>query len=154
VQPAVLRSEQARIEEAHDTLLDPVRRRAYDLSTYPDEPHGPLVPLRSLSASSAELGLLQAELAREINAETQFTGALLRKVRESQGVEITDIAQRTKISVAHLNAIENEMPGDLPAAVYISGFVQTVAKVLKLDPSQVSKTYMRKLRENASGAKR
>ena len=43
---------------------------------------------------------------------------------------------------------------DLPAAVYISGFVQTVAKVLKLDPSQVSKTYMRKLRETASGAKR
>lgn len=154
VAPEVLRSEQARIEEAHDTLLDPVRRRAYDLSTYPDEPPGPLLPLRNMSASAAELGLLQAELAREINAETQFSGALLRKVRESQGIEISDIAQRTKISVAHLNAIENELPGDLPAAVYISGFVQTVAKLLKLDPSQVSKTYMRKLRENASGAKR
>ena len=29
--------ETGRIEEAHDTLLDPVRRRAYDLSTFPDE---------------------------------------------------------------------------------------------------------------------
>ena len=32
-----LAREQARIEEAHDTLLDPVRRRAYDLSMFPDE---------------------------------------------------------------------------------------------------------------------
>ena len=75
-------------------------------------------------------------------------------IRESQGVELSDIAQRTKISVTHLNAIENESAGDLPAAVYVQGFVQTVAKVLKLDPAQVSKTYMRRLRENASGTRR
>lgn len=151
----VLRQEQARIEEAHDTLLDPVRRRAYDLSTFPDDARVSIAPARSTSASAAELAMLQAELSREINAETQFTGALLRKVRESQGIEISDIAQRTKISGTHLNAIENEATGDLPAAVYVQGFVQTVAKFLKLDPAQVSKTYMRRLRENASsGGKR
>jgi flagellar biosynthesis protein FlhG len=154
VDSTVLRQEQARIEEAHDTLLDPVRRRAYNLSAYPDDPRGPVAPARSTSASAAELTMLQAELAREINAETQFTGPLLRKVRESQGIEIADIAQRTKISVAHLNSIENESAGELPAVVYVQGFVQTVAKFLKLDPSQVSKTYMRRLRESASGAKR
>lgn len=97
--------------------------------------------------------MLQAELAREINAETQFTGALLRKVRESQGIEIADIAQRTKISTAHLMAIENESVGDLPAAVYVQGFVQQVAKFLKLDPVQVAKTYMRRLRELSTGAR-
>lgn len=32
-----LKTELARLDEAHDTLLDPVRRRAYDLSTFPDE---------------------------------------------------------------------------------------------------------------------
>ncbi len=94
--------------------------------------------------------MLQAELAREINAETQFSGALLRKVRESQGIELSDIAQRTKISVTHLAALENESASDLPAAVYVQGFVQTVAKFLKLDPAQVSKTYMRRLREGAA----
>jgi flagellar biosynthesis protein FlhG len=150
VSQEVLRQEQARLEEAHDTLLDPVRRRAYALSTYPDDPPISVAPMRSLSgAAEAELAMLQAELAREINAETQFSGALLRKVRESQGIEISDIAQRTKITIAHLLAIENESVGDLPAAVYVQGFVQQVAKFLKLDPAQVSKTYMRRLREVA-----
>jgi flagellar biosynthesis protein FlhG len=152
VSQAVLRQEQARLEEAHDTLLDPVRRRAYLLSTYPDDAPVSVAPLRSQSAgAAAELAMLQAELAREINAETQFTGALLRKVRESQGIELSDIAQRTKISTAHLQAIENEAVGDLPAAVYVQGFVQQVAKFLRLDPVQVSKTYQRRLRDLSSG---
>jgi flagellar biosynthesis protein FlhG len=98
--------------------------------------------------------MLQAELAREINAETQFSGALLRKVRESQGIELADIAQRTKISIAHLGALENEAAGELPASVYVQGFVQTVAKFLKLDPAQVSKTYMRRLRHYEAAPKR
>ncbi len=152
VTAGALRHEQARIEEAYDTLLDMVRRRAYDLSTFPDDARVSVAPARSNSASVAELLLLQAELAREITAETQFSGALLRKVRESQGIELGDIAQRTKISVTHLAAIESESAGDLPAAVYVSGFVQTVAKFLKLDPTLVAKTYMRRLREGGAGA--
>lgn len=152
--PAVLQKEQARIEEAHDTLLDPVRRRAYDLSTYPDDPRTPLGPARAENpAVAAELAMLQAELAREINAETQWSGALLRKVRESQGVELTDISQRTKISLVHLQAIENEAARELPAPVYVQGFVQEIAKYLRLDPSQVAKTYMRRLREIAAGTR-
>ncbi len=152
VAPEVLRREEARIEEAHDTLLDPVRRRAYDLSAFPDQPPTSIAPTRTLTASAAELEMLQAELAREINAETQFTGALLRKVRESQGVELAHIAQRLKISSVHLAAIENEEPSALPASVYVSGFVQQVAKLLRLDPAQVAKTYMRRLREATPAA--
>ena len=41
---AELIREQARIAEAHDTLLDPVRRRAYDLSTFPDDPPASRAP--------------------------------------------------------------------------------------------------------------
>jgi flagellar biosynthesis protein FlhG len=145
--PDVLRRELARIEEAYDTLLDMVRRRAYDLSTFPDDAPE-ILPARTQSPSeAAELAMLQAELAREINAETQFSGALLRKVRQSQGVEIPDIARVTKISTAHIQAIESELPGDLPAPVYVQGFVQQIARFLKLDPAQVAKTYMRRLRE-------
>jgi flagellar biosynthesis protein FlhG len=153
VSEAVLREEQARIEEAVDTLLDPVRRRAYDLSTYPDEPPPSIAPARSNTAAAAELLMMQAELAREINADTQFTGALLRKVRESQGVELNEIAQRTKISIAHLAAIENEAAGDLPAPVYVHGFVQQLAKYLKLDPTQVSKSYLRRMRDISGGGR-
>jgi flagellar biosynthesis protein FlhG len=151
VSPDVLRKELARIEEAHDTLLDMVRRRAYDLSTFPDDAPE-VLPARTQSASQvAELMLLQAELAREINAETQFTGALLRKVRESQGATVAEIGRVTKISNAHILAIENESASDLPAPVYVQGFVQQIARFLKLDPAQVQKTYMRRLRESLRG---
>ncbi len=141
------RRESARIEEAHDTLLDPLRRKAYDASIFPEaEAEAP----RSPSADSpllAERAVLRQELSREINAETEFTGRLLAKVREALGVELFEIARETKISVTHLAAIESETFSDLPALVYTRGFVQQLAKFLKLDPTQVTKTYLRRLRE-------
>ncbi len=143
-----LRAEQARVEEAHDTLLDPLRRKAYDASVFPAEQAE--LPKRNAaldSALEAERSMLQKELAREINGETEFTGSLLRKVRESHGIELGEIAKLTKISSTHLQAIEAERYAELPALVYTRGFVQQLAKFLKLDPTQVSKTYLRRLRE-------
>jgi flagellar biosynthesis protein FlhG len=143
-----LRSEVARIEEAHDTLLDPLRRRAYDVSTFPDEEDDPKPHSQEIDAAlAAERAMLQEELAKEINAETEFTGALLKKVREARGADLEDIAQRTKIALSHLKAIETEDFATLPAFVYTRGFVQEVAKYLELDQTQVAKTYLRRFRE-------
>ncbi|MFO7177615.1 MAG: helix-turn-helix domain-containing protein [Pseudomonadota bacterium] len=142
-----LRVEQARVEEAHDTLLDPLRRKAYDASMFPDEQtHKP--PLRTVpdAAAEAERMVLRQELAREITQETEFTGPLLRKVREAQGIELEDINKQTKISVAHLRAIEAEAYAELPPLVYTRGFVRELAKYLKLDPTQVTRTYLSRMR--------
>lgn len=137
---------QSRIDEAHDTLLDPVRRRAYDLSMFPepDEPRAETVPRPALAAEQL---MLQSELAREIGPDTEFTGPLLRKVRESQGIELAEISSRTKISKAHLVALEDESYDSLPAIVYVRGFVTEVAKYLRLDPAQVQRTYLRRMRD-------
>ncbi|MCU0656568.1 MAG: helix-turn-helix domain-containing protein [Polyangiaceae bacterium] len=142
-----IQAEQARIEEAHDTLLDPNRRRAYDLSVFPETEAGEAPPLSLRKPLSAEQLQLQAELAREIQLTTEFSGAFLRKIRESQGIELPEIAARTKISLAHLSAIEEERYTDLPAVVYVRGFVREIAKLLKLDPAQVDRTYLKRLRE-------
>ena len=99
-------------------------------------------------ALAAEQLLLQSELAREIGPETEFTGTLLRKVRESQGIEIAEISSRTKISKAHIQALEEETYEHLPAIVYVRGFVTELAKYLRLDPAQVQRTYLRRMREN------
>jgi len=145
---AELQTEQARIEEAHDTLLDPIRRRAYDLSVFPDESDAKPERDRVVdTALETERAMLRQELSRELNAETEFTGKLLAKVRESQGIEIEEIADHTKISAAHLRAIEAEDFRSLPALVYTRGFVQQVSKYLKLDPAQVCRTYLRRMRQ-------
>lgn len=145
---AELARERARVEEAHGTLLDPVRRRAYDLSVFPDaEDTGRGARPEVDSAVLAERAMLREELAREIHAETEFTGRLLQRVRESLGIEIEDIAQQTKIASAHVRAIEAEDFGSLPAQVYTRGFVQQIAKLLGLDPTQVTRTYLRRMRQ-------
>jgi flagellar biosynthesis protein FlhG len=91
--------------------------------------------------------MLQSELAREIGPDTEFTGPLLRKVRESQGIEIAEISSRTKISKVHLSALEEEAYHQLPAIVYVRGFVTELAKYLRLDPAQVQRTYLRRMRD-------
>lgn len=138
---------QAQLDEAYDTLLDPIRRRAYDLSSFAEPAPEVLSARVSRPALAAEQIMLQAELAREIGPDTQYTGALLRKVRESQGVEIGEISGKTKISKAHLAAIEEEAFESLPAPVYVRGFLGELAKYLKLDPAFVQKTYLRRMRE-------
>jgi flagellar biosynthesis protein FlhG len=148
---AALKREQARVEEAHETLLDPLRRKAYDASIFRDEAsdRAPAPPVVD-AAAEAERALLRQELGREISAETEFTGRLLQKVREAQGIEIDDIAKHTKIALSHLRAIEAENFAELPALVYTRGFVQQLAKYLKLDPTQVSRTYLRRMRAGMS----
>jgi flagellar biosynthesis protein FlhG len=137
--------ERARIEEAHDTLLDPLKRRAYDLSTFPDREQDLLAPRSGQNpALEAERALLREELAHEIGPNTPFTGSLLRKVRESLGVDLEEIARFTKINPAQLQAIEDENFGELPAVVYLRGFITEIAKFLKLDPTQVARSYLRR----------
>jgi flagellar biosynthesis protein FlhG len=138
---------QARVDEAHDTLLDPVRRRAYDLSMFPEDDAPAQSSTVPRPALAAEQLMLQGELAREIGPDTEFTGALLRKVRESQGIELNEISSRTKIQRSHLVALEEETYDDLPAIVYVRGFVTELAKYLRLDPAQVQRTYLRRMRE-------
>ncbi len=137
-----------KLDEAYDTLLDAVRRRAYDLSTFP-EPEPEVLSARSTRpALAAEQLMLQEQLQREIGPDTEFTGSLLRKVRESQGIDLSEISSKTKIARTHLQALEDERFEDLPATVYTRGFLIELAKQLRLDPAHVHRTYLRRLRED------
>ena len=128
----------ARLEEAHDVLLDPSRRRPYELSVFPPEPERP-----SHREEEAEAGPRPPPPV--ITPETVFTGPLLRAVRRSKGVRLEDISHKTKIGISFLEALEKEDAQALPAWVYVRGFVMEVAKYLALDPEHVSRTYVRRL---------
>ena len=83
--------------------------------------------------------------APTITPETDFTGGLLRAVRESQGIALKDVGAVTKIGLSYLRAIEDEDYGALPATVYVRGFLVEIAKLLKLDPQHVSRSYVRRV---------
>ncbi len=143
LRPEELEAASARIEEAHDTLLDPLKRRAYDLSVFPDEPEKEEVAEVAVDeALEAQRLLLREQLDREIQSDTEFTGDLLRRVREARGRALEDIANETKISKRYLQAIEEEQFDALPALVYTRGFVQQLARQLKLDATLVTRTYL------------
>ncbi len=135
----------ARIEEARDVLLDPSRRRPYDLSITPPEEALRMYP-PEVELTEADLTVTSAALP-EITAETEFTGAILKAVREARGVELRDVVARTRISLQYLQAIEEEDYAVLPPLVYTRGFVAEVARTLKLDVEQVTRTWLRRYRK-------
>ncbi len=148
--PDEIAREHALLDEAHDVLLDPPRRRAYDVSVFPDHEAAPVPsPANRVlnDAIAAELRELQAQVARELGPDTEFTGMLLRRIRESRGIDIREIALKTKISGQHLSAIEDEAFDQLPPLVYVRGFLVELAKFLRLDPAQVGRTYLRRAKE-------
>lgn len=73
---------------------------------------------------------------------TEFTGAFLKSIREYKNVTIERMAEMTRISKTHINAIENDDISKLPADVYTRGYVYQYAKVLKLNPDQVAASYL------------
>lgn len=138
--PAELEHVRSRLDEAFDVLLDPARRRPYELSVFPPSPEHEAPPSERMS----DLDPLPP--APEITPDTDFTGALLRAVRHSKGIRLEEISNKTKIGLNYLSAIENDDFPSLPAAVYVRGFVTELAKALRLDATQVARTYVRRYR--------
>lgn len=138
------------IEHAYEVLCDPARRREYDATLGRERlarsgPQGPAPEPdgrggarfhRSASAGDAEL-----EHSLEATDGT-YDGPALRRIRLSRGVELQEISTATKISETYLLWIEENRFADLPAPVYVRGFLKEYAKCLHLDPKRVSESYL------------
>jgi flagellar biosynthesis protein FlhG len=143
-----------RLEVAHDVLLDPERRKRYDLELFPGGvPRRPPVP-HPVSARADETPHPATVLPREpeIGPGTEFTGQLLRAIREARGLDLGDVAQRTKINIAYLRAIEEERWEAMPALVYARGFLLEYARTLRLDPQRVVRSFFERLQRAGEGA--
>jgi curved DNA-binding protein CbpA len=87
-----------------------------------------------------------ADFEREIETATEFTGELLRKIREYKNVDLERLADMTKVSRSHLQNIELEDFSKLPAPVYVRGFVFQYAKCLKLKPDLVANSFLNRMK--------
>lgn len=64
-------------------------------------------------------------------------GITLRSARIQRGLTIEQVAQDTRISARFLEALESESFNELPAPVYVRGFLRSYATYLRLEPQSL-----------------
>lgn len=150
--PAGLEAVHRRLDLAYTTLMDAAKRKEYDQELFPEgvpmaQPAftiGGSEPLPR--AERVEVPVALRPPMPTIDADTEYTGPLLRRMREAQGIELRELAERSKIGVAYLTALEADDFPKLPAPVYVRGFLGEYAKMLGLDPERVKESYLDRYR--------
>ncbi|MBN2362361.1 MAG: helix-turn-helix domain-containing protein [Deltaproteobacteria bacterium] len=129
------------------------RRVALDAS-------GPVLPraaggVRPRSSEGAAPGLAEPELELPLSPDrapatgdgAAVDGSVLQAVRQARGLSLEQVAERTKIPCAKLQAIEADDAAAFAAPVYLRGFVCQFAQALGLDGDRTARAYMRHLEE-------
>jgi curved DNA-binding protein CbpA len=137
-----------RAEAAYRVLSDATSRRAYDAARAPAESHPEPVP-------QPEPPEAEAEPFDDLDdAASPWDGPRLRRFRLRRGRELEEISAVTKINPSHLRCIEEERFAELPARVYVRGFVAAYASYLGLDPTRVAADYVERYERSRDKTRR
>jgi cytoskeleton protein RodZ len=69
-------------------------------------------------------------------------GGKLRLARERRGISVREIAARTKISIAALEALERNDVSKLPGGIFSRAFVRSYAHEVGLDPDETVQEFL------------
>ena len=152
--PVTLEGFHRRLDVAYTTLMDAAKRKEYDHDLFPDGVPMPVspptfaevLPPRPAAKVDDPATLTIRPQMPDIGPRTEFSGPLLRQIREAIGIELREIAERSKIGMAYLQALEGEIWNKLPAPVYVRGFLAEYARALGLDAERVKQTYLERYR--------
>jgi flagellar biosynthesis protein FlhG len=153
--PASLEAVHRRLDLAYTTLMDAAKRKEYDFDLFPEgvplppaAPSSEGVPRATTRADDSPAAGVRPAMP-DLGPRTDFSGAILRQVREALGIELREIAERSKIGMAYLQAIEDERFTKLPAPVYVRGFLAEYARLLGLDVERVQDSYLERMKPAA-----
>lgn len=152
------------IEEAYAILSNPNYRNVYEKRLMSKSFSASDLSLDAIRKASAELfnenSILAAPqnelpeiirpayeknqaLETEIESCEQWDGDFLKKVREYKQYSLELLHEKTKVNPWYLAALERMEPQNLPAPVFVRGYVTQFAKTLGLNEKQVAESYMK-----------
>ena len=151
------------VEKAYLTLINEKERQSYDnelirqgvltATKWKVSPKKPVCIFdinrnqgrKSVLKSNDELRekIDQSKRIAEIIAQKEISGADLNEIRNKLDVSIEHISQETKIRAYYIKSIEEDNISQLPAAVFLKGFIKAYLKCLCLEPvDDIGNKYM------------
>jgi flagellar biosynthesis protein FlhG len=155
-----------RVEIAYRVLSDAEERLAYDAELGGGASSGTeaaieVEQLAPFDALDEVMVPLESRAVAEMEAleafeeeDGDFDGARLRRSRLRTGIELEEIAGITKINPTYLRFIEEDRYAELPAPVYVRGFVRAYADCVGLDSARVAASYMKKFEADTDATPR
>lgn len=102
------------------------------------------VPLMPPDTGRCPLGTYKIDeaLEQEIAERTEFDGPFLQKVRTYKQVSLEKLSVASRIGKTYLIALESNDFKNLPAPVFLRGFLVQIGKQLGIDENKVLASYM------------
>lgn len=82
---------------------------------------------------------------------THTVGDILKRERVQHNLSIVQLSKKTRIRTKHLEALEENRYQDLPASVFIKGYIKAYAETLGFDYQPVIALLRRDYKESAKG---
>lgn len=96
---------------------------------------------------------IDADKEKKYAAITDWNGPLLKEVREYKSYSFDQLCDVTKITSFYINALEQMQSENLPAPVFVRGYVQQLARIFGLNEKIVADSYMKNLTHKLAKAK-
>ncbi len=92
---------------------------------------------------------VKPELEQEISTQTVIDGPFIRKVRQYKNINLEQLSKETRISRSYMAAVEADDYEALPAAVFVRGFVAQMARILGLNETTATQSYMSRFKKES-----
>jgi curved DNA-binding protein CbpA len=142
------------IEEAYNVLGNRVLRNIYDqrllngLSSLNDLTYASILEASKQMYPEPKVESLKVTykkdeaFEKQIQSQTHWDGDFLAKVREYKQLTPQKLSEITRINSYYITAVEKMDYQNLPAVVFVRGYVVQIAKALGLDDKKVTDSYM------------